>query len=99
MLPKRIAVPIVLLALGGCATKGADSPLARQCTAALELAADEIKAARDMNDQGTLDVMRASTLHSQATVAKSFGKYESCIEKANRARSAVRAAYSSKPRP
>lgn len=78
--------------LGACAGK-TDSPLARQCAMALELAEEDVESARGIEDQGALSVMRASHSHGSAVMAQRLGKYESCIEKANRARQYVREAY------
>lgn len=93
-------VPALLAALlAACSTvknepgPGADSPQARQCAKALDMAAEQIEGARNIRGLGALSVMRASHTHGSAKSAQFRGHYEECTEKALRAQAYVRDAY------
>lgn len=93
-------VPVLLATmLAACSTTrsepgpGANSPQARQCAKALDMAAEQIDGARDIRGVGALSVMRASHTHGSAQSAQFRGKYEECIEKALRAQAYVHDAY------
>lgn len=90
---------LLVAGLAACSTvknepgPDANSPQARQCAKALDMAAEEIDGARDIRGLGALSVMRASHTHGSAQSAQFRGKYQECIEKALRAQSYVREAY------
>lgn len=98
--PKLRIVPVLLAAvLAACSTvknepgPSTTSAQARQCAAALDMAAEEINNARDIRGLGALNVMRASHTHGSAKSAQFRGNYAECIENALRAQAYVREAY------
>jgi len=93
--------PALLLAgaLAGCAAartesgQTANTPQARQCAKALEMAAEEIDNARGIKGRAALSIMRASHTHGSAKKSQYRGNYPECIEKAMKAQGMVREAY------
>lgn len=90
---------LLAVALAGCAAartesgQTANTPQARQCAKALEMAAEEIDNGRDIKGRGALSIMRASHTHGSAKKSQYRGNYPECIEKAMKAQGMVREAF------
>lgn len=82
----RILVAILaLLAVVACSGKVATSA-GQECGEMLRLAEREYEQVNTESLSGGIELMKASNLIAQASFAKQFEKFESCVDKARRAR-------------
>ena len=85
------AAVLTLLLAAGCQTNPA-SPAAKQCYYLLKKAEKELSIAKAKGFSGTVEVTKAATLITGASIQYEFGKYPNCIDKAKRARKFIKRA-------
>lgn len=79
-----LAIP-VLLSVAACSGKVA-TPAGQECSETLRLAEKEYEAANVENLRGSVEMIKAANLLSQASFLKQIEKFPGCIDKARRAR-------------
>jgi hypothetical protein len=83
---KRLTLIIpALFAVAACSGRIA-TPAGQECSETLRLAEKEYEAAKVDTFTGSLEMLKAANLMSQASVARQFEKFASCTDKARRAR-------------
>jgi hypothetical protein len=86
MKPCHVVLTIsTLLFLAACSGKIA-TPAGQECSETLRLAEKEYEEANTESLRGSLEMIKAANLMSQASFQKQFEKFEGCIDKARRAR-------------
>jgi len=99
IIPSLTFLLCVVTGLAGCsaarneAGQNDNSPMARQCATALDMAAEEIDNARGIKGIGAFSIMRASHTHGSAKRAQYRGNYQECVDNALKSQRMIREAY------
>jgi len=83
----RLMVPAMLAALLGACSGKIATPKGQECSEALRLAEKEYdEASNNESLKGSLELIKAANLMTQASFQKQLEKFPGCIDKARRAR-------------
>jgi len=82
---RMLTVLLPLFAITACSGKVATTA-GQECGEILRQAENEYEQVNTESLSGGFELMKASNLIAQATIAKQFEKFESCVDKARRAR-------------